>query len=43
MNFIAYADGTNDLIAISDMIDVPVEELVEIADKLKATELLEVV
>jgi aminopeptidase-like protein len=34
MNFIAYADGQNDLIEISDIIKVPVEELANIAAKL---------
>jgi aminopeptidase-like protein len=43
MRFIAYADGTNDLIAISDIINVPLEHLKEIANKLIATELLDVV
>jgi len=42
MNFIAYADGANDLIAISDIIDVPVEQLMIMAERLKAAELLEV-
>jgi len=43
MDFIAYADGDNDLIAISDIIGVPVELLIIIAKKLKAADLLEVV
>ena len=34
MNFIAYADGTNDLLDISNLIDVPVWELYPVADKL---------
>ncbi|MCR5276679.1 MAG: DUF4910 domain-containing protein [Bacteroidales bacterium] len=34
MDFIAYADGKNDLIAISDRIGVPVSELIPIAGKL---------
>ncbi len=34
MNFLAYADGTNDLIDISDRIRVPVERLYPIAEKL---------
>ena len=43
MDFIAYADGTNDLIAISDIIGSPVTELISIADKLKIAGLLEVI
>ena len=31
MNFLAYADGTNDLIDISNLIGVPVEQLIPIA------------
>jgi len=42
MDFIAYADGTNDMIAISEIIEVPVEELIDIAKKLKDSGLLEV-
>jgi aminopeptidase-like protein len=34
MNFLVYADGRNDLIAISDIIKVPAEELANIAEKL---------
>ncbi|MCL1918693.1 MAG: DUF4910 domain-containing protein [Peptococcaceae bacterium] len=40
MNFIAYADGTNDLIAISDIIGTPVEQLIDIAEKLIAAGLI---
>jgi len=40
MNFIAYADGQNDLIAISDRIGVPVAELITIAKKLAEAGLL---
>lgn len=40
MNFIAYADGTNDLITISNIIDVPVTKLHAIATKLLDAELL---
>ena len=39
-DFIAYADGTNDLIAISDRIGVPVGNLAEIAKKLVAAGLM---
>ena len=42
-DFIAYADGKNDLIAISDRIGVPVRELAAIAKKLLAAGLLKVV
>ena len=42
-NFIAYADGTNDLISISDLTGVPVQELYPIVDKLRETDLIEVV
>ena len=41
MNLIAYADGTNDLVDISDRIDVPVSELRKIADKLVKADLLD--
>ena len=40
MDFIAYADGTQDLIQISNRINVPVTRLHEIAQKLKSAELL---
>jgi len=43
MDFIAYADGLNDLVAISDIIGVPVEGLIEIAERLNDAGLLEVV
>ena len=39
MNFIAYADGTQDLFEISEIIDVPVSKLHEIAVKLENAEL----
>ena len=42
-HFIAYADGRNDLIGISDRIDVPTAELIEIKNELMANGLLEVV
>lgn len=42
MNFIAYADGKNDLIDISDKIGVPVWELYAIIDQLKSADLLDV-
>lgn len=40
-NFIAYADGKNDLVGISDIIGVPCEKLVEVVGKLKEANLLE--
>lgn len=40
MNFIAYADGTNDLIDISNRIKVPVEALLEKIKLLQASDLL---
>lgn len=40
-NFIAYADGTNDLFDISNIIHVPVDRLIEIADILRAGGILE--
>lgn len=42
-DFIAYADGNNDLIDISNIIGVPVKELLPIVEKLKSNDLLEVV
>ena len=33
-NFIAYADGRNDLIGISNIIGVPVDELIPVVKKL---------
>ena len=41
-DFIAYADGKNDLIGISEIIGVPTSELITIKDKLIANNLLEV-
>lgn len=41
MNFIAYADGCNDLIDISNIIGVPVKELLSIVKKLKIKGLIE--
>jgi aminopeptidase-like protein len=41
-NFIAYADGRNDLIAMSNIIQVPVDELIAIKDKLIEHQLLTV-
>lgn len=41
-DFIAYADGNNDLIGISDIIGVPTTELIAIKDKLIANNLLEI-
>lgn len=43
MNFIAYADGNNDLIDIADIIGVQAEELYEIIKKLKEANLIEVI
>ena len=40
-DFIAYADGKNDLIGISDIIGVPTTELISVKDKLIDNELLE--
>ena len=40
MDFIAYADGTNDLIDISNIIGVPIEILIPIVNKLKDSGLL---
>lgn len=39
-DFIAYADGTNDLIDISNIIGVPVKELISVIEVLKETNLL---
>lgn len=41
LNFIAYADGSNDLIDISNIVKVPVQNLYPIVDKLIAADLLE--
>lgn len=43
MNFIAYADGNNDLIDIANIIDVQAEELFDIVDKMKKANLIEAV
>lgn len=40
MNFITYADGTNDLIAISDIIGVSIDDLKPIIEKLSANNLI---
>lgn len=40
-NFIAYADGSNDLFDISNMIRVPTDRLIKIADTLQTAGLLE--
>lgn len=42
-NFIAYADGQNDLIGISNIIGVPTTELISVKDKLIENNLLEIV
>ena len=41
MDFIAYADGTNDLIGISSIINKPVWEIVPISEKLLKSGLIE--
>ena len=41
MNFIAYADGKNDLIDISNKIGVAVKDLVKIVEKLAINDLME--
>lgn len=41
-NFIAYADGSNDLIDISNIIGVPVKHLLSILDKLLQNNLLDI-
>ncbi len=43
MNFIAFADGDNDLIDISNKINVPVWELYPIIEKLRQVDLLNVI
>lgn len=43
MDFIAYADGANDLIRISDIINVPIKRVIEIAESLKDAGLIEIV
>ncbi|CAK7025204.1 DUF4910 domain-containing protein [uncultured Phascolarctobacterium sp.] len=40
IDFIAYADGSNDLIDISNIIGVPVNELLTVIEKLKKVDLL---
>jgi aminopeptidase-like protein len=39
-NFIAYADGKNDLIGISNILNTPIDELIPIKDKLMEHQLL---
>ena len=39
-DFIAYADGRNDLIGISNILDIPVDKLIPIKDQLMAHQLL---
>lgn len=41
MNFLAYADGTRDLIAIAELINVPVLEIAQISHRLMQAGLLE--
>lgn len=43
VDFIAYADGKHDLIQISDIIGVPIRELILVIEKLLKAELLEVI
>ncbi|WP_371372063.1 DUF4910 domain-containing protein [Sporomusa aerivorans] len=43
MNFLTYADGTNDLIDISNIIGIPIEALLPIIEKLAANNLIECV
>jgi aminopeptidase-like protein len=43
MDFIAYADGNNDLIDIANIIGVKAEDLFDIVDRLKAAKLIEVI
>jgi aminopeptidase-like protein len=43
INFLSYADGKNDLIDISNIIDVPVSDLLEIVTSLKKNGLIECV
>ncbi len=40
IDFIAYADGSNDLIDISNIIGVPVNELLTVIEKLEKVDLL---
>lgn len=40
MNFLTYADGTNELLQIAELIGLPVWELIAIVDKLRDAELL---
>ena len=42
MDFIAYADGRNDLVEISDRIEVPMSTLIPIAQKLIRSGLLNI-
>ncbi len=39
-NFIAYADGTNDLVDISDIIHVPIKDIIPIVEKLEKANLI---
>ena len=43
MDFIAYADGNNDLIDIANIIGVQAGELFDIVDKMKTAKLIEAV
>jgi aminopeptidase-like protein len=41
MDFLAYADGTNDLIDIANILKVSAHSLIEVADLLKRHDLIE--
>ena len=41
-HFIAYADGRNDLIGISNILNVPIDELIPLKEKLMEHQLLSV-
>lgn len=40
-DLIAYSDGRNDLLGISEIIDASMDEIIELSDKLLAADLLE--
>ena len=43
IDFIAYANGKNDLFDISNAIGVPIRELIPVIEKLKSNDLLTIV